>query len=301
MASDTLNPALRSLDPVALQRLATVASRLLGAPVSLRSGDRPRKALAGAGIEFLDHRAYAAGDDVRHVDWRASARHGTPVTRRFRLEASSDWHLCVDRSASMMIGDGAKWWLACRLGAALAYVLLSAGHRVSLLAFSRRVDVGVPLARGHRQYPRILRGLAAATPASRGGGSRPGCCAAQIRNGGSAILVSDFLTGEAPAALFAPIESVVSAVHALRITGQRDTSAPTPARLRLTSVESGRTISASVSKKSLENARLELASLGRDIGRFCRARGIVFTDCRADADWSSVLVSHLQRTADRRA
>jgi hypothetical protein len=64
------------------------------------SGERAAST-AGQGLEFFEHRAYAPGDDVRHLDWAATARSGAPVVRRHRLETAPLVELVVDGSASI--------------------------------------------------------------------------------------------------------------------------------------------------------------------------------------------------------
>lgn len=62
----------------------------------------------GAGLEFLGHREYVPGDDLRHLDRRALLRHGRYLIREFQIETERPLHLIVDRSASMRFGDAAS-------------------------------------------------------------------------------------------------------------------------------------------------------------------------------------------------
>jgi len=301
MARAALNTALESLSEAELRRLAVVAARLLAAPSSLRSGDRPRRSVPGRGIEFLDHRPYAEGDDARHIDWRASARRTSPLVRRYRMEASADWHICVDRSASMGVGGGDKWALASQLAAAMAYVLLFAGHRVCLFGFSRGVDAVVPLARGQAQFTRILGALASATPAERGGASRPGACARYLGAGGSVFLVSDFLARGGMQRDLRALEARASSLHAVRVTSENDIVLPPVRRLMLECVESGDTLSVDVSAALQDEARRELQRLGAALADYCARGRIVFTDSRADEAWREVVLRHLKSSANLRA
>lgn len=59
----------------------------------------------GAGLEFLGHREYVPGDDLRHLDRRALLRHGRYLIREFQIETERPLHLIVDGSASMIFGD----------------------------------------------------------------------------------------------------------------------------------------------------------------------------------------------------
>lgn len=58
----------------------------------------------GAGLEFLGHREYTPGDDLRHLDRRALLRHGRYLIREFQIETERPLHLIVDTSRSMDFG-----------------------------------------------------------------------------------------------------------------------------------------------------------------------------------------------------
>lgn len=79
----------------------------------------------GSGIEFSDHREYAAGDDFRYLDWNVYARHGDLLLKRFEEEEDLHVYLMLDCSRSMGFGGSAKFDLARQLIAALAYIALS--------------------------------------------------------------------------------------------------------------------------------------------------------------------------------
>ncbi len=55
----------------------------------------------GSSLDFMEHRPYVAGDDLRHMDWRAYARTGHLTLKLFREEVCPVVELCIDRSASM--------------------------------------------------------------------------------------------------------------------------------------------------------------------------------------------------------
>ena len=111
----------------------------------------------GQGVELLDLRAFSPGDDVRNVDWRASARRGELQVRRFMAESGGDWNICIDVSSSMSFGD--KWLRTRQLAAAAIYALLYTGHRVALLLFSSEVEGYCPYARGRRQFARLVEAM----------------------------------------------------------------------------------------------------------------------------------------------
>jgi len=102
----------------------------------------------GSGIEFSEHREYAAGDDFRYLDWNIYARHGDLLLKRFQEEQDLHVYLLLDCSRSMGFGDLPKFDLARRLVAALAYIALADLDRVCVLSFADRVIDEFPLTRG---------------------------------------------------------------------------------------------------------------------------------------------------------
>ncbi|MDE1929872.1 MAG: DUF58 domain-containing protein, partial [Burkholderiales bacterium] len=131
-------PELRAFAHAAAQLLVDRAQRLPGARAVARR--------AGVGIEHHDHRDYVPGDEVRHIDWRQTARRLHPVVRRFEAETVADWTLLVDASSSM--APAGKWPAAVALAAALAYALLQVGHRVGLVVYGARRIAEAPPGRG---------------------------------------------------------------------------------------------------------------------------------------------------------
>lgn len=89
-------------------------------------------ALGGRGMEFADSRPYQAGDDVRAIDWRQTARRGKPFTKLFHEERERPVWLLCDLGPSMRFGSRVvfKSVLAARAAALLAWQAAAAGDRV---------------------------------------------------------------------------------------------------------------------------------------------------------------------------
>ncbi|MBI1848851.1 MAG: DUF58 domain-containing protein [Planctomycetes bacterium] len=111
---------------------------------------------AGASLEFVGHRPYAAGDDVRRVDWHAFARLRRPVVKEFAHEAGPRVAIIVDASASMRLFD--KDRAASRLAATLAYVALAQGGslRLAFASAAGAVTSASMQNDGGRDFSRVL-------------------------------------------------------------------------------------------------------------------------------------------------
>src|SRR5262249_17893429 len=97
----------------------------------------------GRGLEFADHRPYAAGDDYRHIDWKAYKRLNRLLLRLFDEEQGLAIYLLIDTSGSM--AEPAKFDQARRIAAALCYIGLAHLDRVTMIPFGRAL--------GHESTP----------------------------------------------------------------------------------------------------------------------------------------------------
>ncbi len=106
----------------------------------------------GAGTEFDSLREYVIGDDVRSIDWRATARRQEVTVRTWRPERDRRVIIVLDtgRTAAARVGDAPRLDAAMDAALLLAALASAAGDRVDLLAYDRRVRAavtGVPAAR----------------------------------------------------------------------------------------------------------------------------------------------------------
>ena len=118
----------------------------------LRLRQRDRGTVAGAhlirqrgqSLEFREFRPYLPGDDIRHVDWRASARHqrrNELVVRTFEHEVQTRVVISIDTRATMRLPDVApKLQLARWFAEAMAYIAGRYADSVALLLVGRRIE-----------------------------------------------------------------------------------------------------------------------------------------------------------------
>jgi uncharacterized protein (DUF58 family) len=102
-------------------------------------GGLHRSLRRGAGVEFSEHKEYAPGDDLRHLDWKAYARSDRYYIKRFEQEVHATLTLVVDASASMQFADldGDKFDAVRLTLACLALVLVRQGDSVALHVLGR--------------------------------------------------------------------------------------------------------------------------------------------------------------------
>lgn len=284
---------LPDLDESALMRVARLADRVLAAPPGFRPGPWQHPRRAGAGQEFLDFEPHAPGSDARRIDWRASARAGRLLERRFQDATASEWCVCLDRSASMGVPGAGKARLAAELAAALAFVLLHREHGVSFLAFSERVEEVCPAGRGRAHFARVLQRLARS--AGPGAGSRLELCAQRVARRCSVVVVSDFLAPDAMRPGLLRLLRRGGRVHALQVLDGSECTVDARGPALLRDAESGRVLAVGDAGAAARAAARTLARQQRELRRFCRRHAIAYSACRAHEGWQDVLLRHLGR------
>jgi uncharacterized protein (DUF58 family) len=145
-------------DPARLVRVYPHLARLrrLVKPLATRpaSGSRPA-ATSGEGIEFAELREFRAGERVRRVNWRASARRGQLLVSDRLPERSSDVVLFLDSLTEAATDQESTLDLAVRAVATLVGAYLRQRDRVGLLSFGGDLEWVLPSA-GARQHYRII-------------------------------------------------------------------------------------------------------------------------------------------------
>jgi len=112
----------------------------------------------GQSVEFLQHRQYAVGDEIRHIDWKVFARQDKLHVKQYEEETNLRLHLLVDRSGSMAYGDGEsnKFDYSASLAASLAYLALRQQDATGLFTFDTQVRDSLPAKSNRQQLTRIL-------------------------------------------------------------------------------------------------------------------------------------------------
>ena len=120
----------------------------------------------GQGTEFDSLREYVAGDDVRSLDWRASARSAELVVRTWRPERDRHVLVVLDtgRSSAGRVGDAPRLDAALDTALLLAALASRGGDRVDLLALDREVRASVLGATAGDLLPALVTAMAPLEP-----------------------------------------------------------------------------------------------------------------------------------------
>lgn len=132
-SSDTATP----LEIAQSGRLELIARQMVE---GLMMG-RHRSPYKGASVEFVEHREYSRGDEIRHIDWRAWGKTGRYYVKEYEDETNLRAHLLVDASGSMGYAGASlrKFDYAGILAASLAWLLLGQRDSVGMTTFDTTV------------------------------------------------------------------------------------------------------------------------------------------------------------------
>ena len=249
------------LDPGFARELEALRRRL---SVRARSGSGGERVASrrGSSAEFLEHRPYAAGDDLRRMDWLAFARTGAPVLKLFRAEEDVVVRLVVDASGSLDFGDPPKLLVAKRLAAAIGYMALASSERAQVLtAGEGLVRVREPV-RGRGALAALLRELDEVT-ASRGTDLARAIDGALLRaeRPGMLVVTSDFFD---PGRFDEALGRAAAAGHdvaLVQVLAPEEVEPPWDGDLALEDAESGTTLDVTLDDRAAEAYRERLEGL----------------------------------------
>jgi uncharacterized protein (DUF58 family) len=162
-----VDPYHKFLDPQTLAKLKDFELKARRVVEGRVSGAH-RSPYQGASVEFAEHREYAPGDDVRHIDWRVFAKTERVYLKRYELETNLICNLMVDASQSMSYASHgmSKHLYACKLAANLAYLVLRQRDAVGLTLFEDRIRYFTPPSAQTTTLKQLLRLLDICQPSN---------------------------------------------------------------------------------------------------------------------------------------
>jgi uncharacterized protein (DUF58 family) len=308
-------------------------------------GER-RSTKRGTSVEFADYRDYARGDDLRRVDWNVYARLERPYVKLFEEEEDLAVHVLLDGSASMDWGDAGdggtreqgdegtrgwgdenKWVYARRLAAALGYIALVSGDRLTVAKLQNsnsklqvsnsksqspistfpspssplhspfsglRAQFGPVRGRGHAlRLLEWLGGLAAEGTTDMNAALR----AYAVASGrpGLAVLISDLFS---PAGYVEGLTALAARGHEvaiIHVLSPDEVEPPLGGDLRLLDVETGEPQEVTIDGGMRALYRRRLAAWRDEIQATCRARDVHYVPIVTDTPFDRVVMYDLRR------
>jgi uncharacterized protein (DUF58 family) len=204
--------ATQLLDPAVIARAEMLGLQARQIVEGYMAGEH-QSPYRGIAIEFNQHREYAPGDDLRHLDWKVLGKTDRAFIKQYEQDTNFIAHILLDGSESMNYGSGEKTKLdhAKTLAACLAYLILLQRDAVALEIFDTALRTQVPRTDNRAALHNILTTLAAFT--ATGSTNLPAslhALAGQIRRKGIVILISDCFDDE---------DKLIQAIQHLRFDG----------------------------------------------------------------------------------
>src|SRR6516165_3440711 len=134
------------LQPTVLSRAEALGIKARSIVEGLRVGDH-KSPFRGFSVEFVQHREYVPGDDIRHIDWKSYGRSERYTIKQYEQETNFTAHLLLDASRSMLYGGGPtnKLEYAKLATAVLAYMIIHQRDSASLSVFDRAWRTQLPV------------------------------------------------------------------------------------------------------------------------------------------------------------
>jgi len=195
----------------------------------------------GQGMQFSDFREYYPGDDIRHIDWKVTARTQSAHVKKFEEERDLTVYLLVDVSSSRDFGSGdkTKGDALAEVCAMLAFAAVRNNDRVGLILFSDRIEKHVPPKKGRGHALRIVTDILYHKPEGKGTDLKLALeyYAEVVKHTAVVFVASDFFsTG------YDKVLKRVGRKHdliALRMLDKRDFEVPVLGTLELQDAETG--------------------------------------------------------------
>ncbi len=281
------------LDAAFIRELELLRRRLSLRARSGELGDRaaPRR---GSSAEFLEHRPYAPGDDLRRIDWSAYARVGQPVTKLFRSEEDLAVRLLLDASASLDFGEPKKFEVARRLAAALAYMALAGSQRAQLLVARERGLEGESESasglervhaarRGKSALATLLRELSAVDARGRANLARAIELTLQRSlRPGLLVVLSDFLDPGPVTRALTHARSLGHEITLVQVLSQAELEPSFEGDFSLEDAETGHSVEVAIDASAIEAYVARMAGLLEELRAWSRKHGASYVRVRSD-------------------
>lgn len=225
---------------------------------------------AGASVEFHDFRHYVPGDDPRHIDWAAYARSGDLTVRLYREEISPHLDVVLDVSRSMGLNDGRKPELALELAA-------------FFLESSRREGAGAKLGVAGEAFSQSLP-IESVNFEARGSVlfEHPASCVAQMKPRGMRIVISDFMTTDAPDVALRQLSANTAQLVAIMLLGPWETEPTEGEFLTLIDAETEASLPVQISSSHRRRYLERLQRIRASLREVCICSGGLFVEVCAD-------------------
>ena len=265
-----------------------------------------RTAALGMGTELAQLREWAPGDDVRRIDWNATARSNEVQVRVDVAERALTSWVLLDVSPSMRFGtaDRRKWDVAEGVAVATGHLASRRGNRIGVATFGGAESLVLPPRQGRVGLLAVLLAVRREPETERVGATSIGSALTQLakiaRQRSLVVVVSDF---RGPPDWRSSLLEVASrhAVVAVEIRDPREQALPNIGHVWLVDPETGRKLHVDTSRRRLRERFAEAAELDRAaLARALASLGVPHLTLSTEGDWLRPFASFVERERRRR-
>ncbi len=279
--------------------------------IHAKQGGAYLSAFKGRGMEFDESRVYQAGDDIRNMDWRVTARTNTPHTKVFREERERPVLLWLDLGSSMMFATRKKFKsvIACEIASLIAWSAAKNNDRIGGLIFSENEHVEIKPRRGKTAVLDFIgrctkhSSWTASTESKSDSALNKAAAVSRLRKvthpGSLVFMISDFRDIDKKA--FAHIQNIArsSDIIMINIFDPIEARLPASGSYKLTDGKNELQIQTS-SKKTRDTYRQRYLNHQQQLEKFCRQHRIHLINISTDDDVLETLKKGLGVNASSR-
>src|SRR5262245_13809764 len=302
MDSKTDDPR-RFLHPATIARISRLDLRARHVVEGFISGMH-RSPFFGHSIEFVQHREYVSGDDLRHLDWKVWSKTDRYYIKQYEAETNLRCTLVVDVSESMHYGRGPlnKYNYACTIASCLAYLLLRQQDAVGSITFDSDVRHVVPTRSQQTHIDAIIGSLDVSKPQEKTDLEKIlRRVAENVTARGMVVIVSDLLADREP--LFRGLEMLSHRRHdvlVFHVLDDDEVNFPFAGTTRFEGMEQLPDLLCD--PRALRDGYLEaLEEYLVEVRRGCAQKGIDYSLVRTGDSLDAVLSKFLHHRMARRA
>ncbi len=274
-----------------LEQLELVSRKIF---VGRMKGERKSKR-RGSSVEFADHRNYAVGDDLRHIDWNVYARLDKLFLKLFLEEEDLHVYSLLDTSLSMDFGDPTKLHYGKQVAAALAFIGLVNHDRVVLETFSTGLDSGMPSVRGRSQMWRVVQYLDNLKASGESNLTKSAKAFAVKHSGkGVIVVISDFLDKRGYEEALRYLLARNMDIYVVHVLSQEEVEPELAGDLRLVDSEDEDEAEITVSAPLLRRYKQNLNHFVGGLKEWCTKRGITYIFTTNQNPFDKLILNYLR-------
>ncbi|MEN8240326.1 MAG: DUF58 domain-containing protein [Chloroflexota bacterium] len=274
-----------------LNRLQIQASKeLSGSRTGARSSHRRKPS-----TEFIEHRSYTAGDDIRYVDWRASARQDGVIIRQGELTKSVNIFILLDCSGSMHWGAPPKSVLQKKLASMLSYLALDYGDRLYLQPYGGRGNKALGPISGKGQFNSTARYL---DQLNYSGEASLGQALTKLRtsvmNGGIVFILSDLLEADRLSEILGGLPTPAWMVNVVHLLHPQELAPVIRGSIELEDVETHKKVNFDLTARALAKYHQRVSDWQKRLDMACVEHHVSYTLVNTNASLEGEVLPNLR-------